>query len=616
MPTLPSVADLGRGPQVNLPAGHPRALQYRPVTGQEEAPARGLMHLSDVMDGVNQEMQKVDAVKAEDAVTQLRQKQLDLSTGDNGFAQKKGADAVNGTLMKDYGDQFDQSMNQIGASLNDSQRSIFYRKAEIAKLQFNQDLLNHVNQQKDIYNKQVLDSGVKVELDNAQQRFRDPNGIELSRARINGLIEQQAERLGWGQDLVTEAKGKANTELDRSVIDGYLNANDADGAQSYFDAHAPTMNQELRTQIQDHLKKTAMPMQAAKLANAIMAPDLPKDGTDLRANQMRAHLGYWLKRADAEAQAKYPDDPLFAQMVQTKISGYANRVAAAEQAVERNARDTLVSAAMTPDENGDRPSDLNALLNNPVAKRAWSQSDPSVWVGIQEMLDHNARKAADPVPNAENQAIYYQLMGKAGNDTSAFLDEDMMKYYGKIPYGQWKQLVDTQKSINARDAKQADKSASTIHALQLLSKNKILESSGLNPNAKPNSKQAAAFQEFAGRLDEQMQQFRMKTGHAPQDDDILKMGRNLTATVQVPGMLFGTNERKAYQVGGKEAPDESVVTSELAPADKRRLTDGFQQRYGRSPSDSELQQLRIAEMLHANDPDYLRNLDAALRGKK
>lgn len=616
MPTLPTVADLGREPQINLPTGHPRAMQYSPVSGHENAPAQGLYGLSDVLGDVDKEMAQVDAVKAADGVNQLTARQIDLSVGDNGFAQKKGADAVNGQLMKDYGDQFDQSMNQIGSGLSDGQRAIFYRKAEIAKLQFNQDLLNHVNQQKAQYDQQVLNDGIAVATDNAGLHFASPADVEMSRARINALIDQQAGRLGWGDDLVTEAKQKANTELDRSVIDGYLNANDADGAQSYFDAHAPTMNQEMRTQIQDHLKKTAMPIQAAKLANSIMAPDLPKDGSDMRANQMRAHLGDWLKRAESEAQAKYPDDPLFANMVEAKISGMANRVAAAEQAVQRNSRDTLVSAAMEPDENGNRPTDLNQLLNNPAIKQAWSQSDPSVWVGIQEMLDHNARKAADPVPDAQNQATYYQLMGKAGNDTSAFLDEDMTKYYGKIPYGQWKQLVDMQTSINRRDAKQADRSASTIHAIQLLSKNKILESSGLNPNAKPNSKQAAAFQEFAGRLDEQMQQFRMKSGHAPQDDDILKMGRNLTATVQVPGTFFGHNERKAYQVGGKEAPDESAVTSEMEPADKRRLTDGFLKRYGRSPSDGELQQLRIAELLHANDPDYLRNLDATLRGRK
>ena len=119
MPKLPSSLDLGARPTPT--PGAPSA-GYNPTTGAETAPGLALARLgaemgssaNEIYAAVKLEQDRNDTLRAEDAFNQLRERQLDLTIGEqNGFANLKGEKAVKSTMMTDYPASYGQAVKEI-----------------------------------------------------------------------------------------------------------------------------------------------------------------------------------------------------------------------------------------------------------------------------------------------------------------------------------------------------------------------------------------------------------------------------------------------------------------------------------------------------------------------
>ena len=109
MAQLPTAEALGETPVPVLPRRTPMLAYYRPTTGMEEVPAqelnRGAGELAGAAQVALRAKEQQDNLRAEDALNQLRTKETDLTFGANGFANLKGAQAVNQPVLKSYGGQ-------------------------------------------------------------------------------------------------------------------------------------------------------------------------------------------------------------------------------------------------------------------------------------------------------------------------------------------------------------------------------------------------------------------------------------------------------------------------------------------------------------------------------
>jgi len=102
-----------------------------------------------------QQIDRADNMRAEDAFNQLRQRQQDLTMGEKGFVHAKGADAVTKPLMQDYSQQFTDVADEISQTLaTPRQKELFRQRADRASLQCRDDLLRHVVREGDVYEKQ------------------------------------------------------------------------------------------------------------------------------------------------------------------------------------------------------------------------------------------------------------------------------------------------------------------------------------------------------------------------------------------------------------------------------------------------------------------------------
>lgn len=215
---------------------------------------------------------EADTLRAEDAFNQLREKQLNLSIGDDGFTKKRGADAVNVPIFDDYQKRFDQDVKEITDGLaNNRQRELFKRRSDVAGLQFKQDVINHVSQEQEEYSKGVYQGTIAVESRNAVERYRDPAGVALSIQRIDAAISQEAERNGWSPDVTQATKMKAASTVNRNVVERMLANDDDISATNYYKSVKKSISGDDAIAVEAALEVGSTRGEAQRQADRIMS---------------------------------------------------------------------------------------------------------------------------------------------------------------------------------------------------------------------------------------------------------------------------------------------------------------------------------------------------------
>lgn len=198
---------------------------------------------------------RFDTTVAEDAFNKLRDRQTDLSVGSDGFAAKKGSDAVTQPLLKDYSDKFTQAQKEIGAGLTDQQRAKFDRRAEVAGVQFKQEILKHVMTEGTVYGKQVLEGTVKTEVRNAQVGWDDPYAIATARDRIDMSIDNTAKQFGWPKEEADSIRQSSLTQLTTAVVSSAIANGNIEYAQEYYDGHRKEMDLATQNALLGEIRK-------------------------------------------------------------------------------------------------------------------------------------------------------------------------------------------------------------------------------------------------------------------------------------------------------------------------------------------------------------------------
>jgi hypothetical protein len=261
---LPSSADLGERPDVTPGGG---VASYGVPSGG--AAARGMINagarLASAGDDfhrlVKQEEERVNTTRAEEAFNKLRERQLDLTIGEqNGFAHKRGADAINQPLLKDYSDRLDNVTRELEGELaNDNQRQLFRKRASVSGLQFREDLLRHIRSEGDVHAKQVFEGGVTVETRNATARWQDSAAVALSLERVSGLIDQEAARGGWAPEAIAAEKLKRSSQIHSAVIGQALATDNYVFAQQWYEQNKeqidPTTAKAVLKAVEDGTQK-------------------------------------------------------------------------------------------------------------------------------------------------------------------------------------------------------------------------------------------------------------------------------------------------------------------------------------------------------------------------
>lgn len=271
MTRLPSVQDMGgrRAPQ-------PGTGVAAYGTGSEEGTGAIIAQTGNQMvrtaDQLHQfareEKKKADTLRAEDAFNTLRNKQLELTYDEKkGFANRKGADAVNAPLFDEYSKQLQSSIGEIESQLaNPEQKAFFRQRANISSLQFGENILRHVAAERSTYATTVFDSTVKTEARAAAAQWNDRTAVDTSVLRVTAAANKYADDKGLPKTGTEEelAPRKAIVEAAQSTVHGgvlgqMLATGEYVKAAEYFkenrDAIDPALAKSVQKAVEDGVQK-------------------------------------------------------------------------------------------------------------------------------------------------------------------------------------------------------------------------------------------------------------------------------------------------------------------------------------------------------------------------
>lgn len=220
---------------------------YRASTGQEtavgDAAARAGVQIfrggEEIYQHAHHEEERINTLRAEEAFTALRQKQLDLTLGEeNGFANLKGGAAINRPVLKEWGDKFDGASRQLEDGLaNDKQKEKFRARAGMARLQFDQDILQHRDREYKVWQKEVFDGTVATEQRSVVANWNKPNDVGISIERVNAAIRDRAEQLQWPAEYTEAVRLEQMGKLHSAIVKQALAEGDYLYAKQWADEH-------------------------------------------------------------------------------------------------------------------------------------------------------------------------------------------------------------------------------------------------------------------------------------------------------------------------------------------------------------------------------------------
>jgi hypothetical protein len=228
MPQLPDFTSLGERPTpqpaggvASFEPGNPRMVG---VAGDQLARAgTEIEGASDIVAATNL---RQDDLVAQDAANKLKQAAITQEFDpQQGFRNVQGGNAVGKPFLDTYTQRFGQTQQQMRAGLqNDSQRRLFDRYAQVQQAQFTSQLLAHQSRETEKFNDDTANNTIDLSLRSMAQQPNNEVAFQTEMARINGTVDQLAERKGLPPAMVGEIKGKildaAYTTRITSVLQG------------------------------------------------------------------------------------------------------------------------------------------------------------------------------------------------------------------------------------------------------------------------------------------------------------------------------------------------------------------------------------------------------------
>lgn len=256
-----------------------------------------------------------------------------------------------------------------------------------------------------------------------------------------------------------------------------------------------------------------------------------------------------------------PDNPLFPDYVEQRITTDANRQNAIKRDDQFNNRQVVETGLMGgPD--GKLPTTIEQLTADPKAADAWDKLDPSVQRRYMGVLAHNAKGDNAWTPDALRQ--YQQLKGQAQNDPADFIDTDIIG--SNLPLSAKKEMINLQQTVKNK----AEGDPRVARALGVLGPD--LQAAGITRANKDD------FNQFTGALAGALDDFAQENKKPPAFKDVQTIGARLLQAHTSQGWLWNS-QQPMYQV---PVPNDEA---------EKIKGDAQWQRLGITPTDTQVQRI-------------------------
>ncbi|HHK3733532.1 TPA: hypothetical protein ACQTXG_005585 [Pseudomonas aeruginosa] len=181
--------------------------------------AQGLSSVSNAITQISlKEKQEADQTALIDFSTKVDQLRNDLMYNpETGAMTKKGGAALNVT-GKTVGAFDERTAQLIDGLANEDQRRQAKQYVAKSRTDFEGTLGRYEFKQQQAYKDQVDLAAIATAQNTAALNYNDPKAVEESRSRIDGILQLQAQRNGWGPEVLEARRQKVGSEMYADVL--------------------------------------------------------------------------------------------------------------------------------------------------------------------------------------------------------------------------------------------------------------------------------------------------------------------------------------------------------------------------------------------------------------
>jgi hypothetical protein len=539
MPKLPDASMLGERPRIVPKTG---VQSFNPNTGFETAPGKALGQLAGTIEVASKEIERAnlytDKIRAEDAFNKIREQEANLRSGDDGFVNRRGEDAATKPVVEDYTKRFDIAAEQIANGLgNDRQKEFFRQRAAISRLQFSQDLLNHVTREKDQFETGVYKSTIDLEMNNAVDRYQDPAGIGLSIERMTNAINQEGDRKGWSKEQIDATRSNVVSKTNRGIVERMLANNEDIAASNYYKANKKLINGDDAIALEKSLEIGNTRVLAQTFADEVDAAGM----TEADA----------IKKARKTLSGQQEDAAVLA--VKQRFNERTQAIAGAQAAAADTAWDIL---AKTKRLDAVPPAVLNKMDGK--VRLALEKEAQNIVSGASVKTDPNT---------------YYDLQTMAVREPEKFQQADLRQYFDKLDQSDREHFIKMQRPDSLADAATLSQQLSNMH-----------DQMGWGSSDK--DKKGLFDKSVTLAVEEEQRKRGGKLSFKERQEVIDRM---VIDGEVVSGKWYQADpNKKLFQVFGTEDAKKFVPT--IPDNDRKSLVDRFKARGVNKPSDAQIMQ--------------------------
>lgn len=361
MARLPTSEQLGQRPTPQPRGGVSRLDLKAPRQGQQAAAlndfGKAVAGLGDTMAQLAiKEKMELDEARIEEATSMYQNGLLEYELGEKeGFVNILSGDAVKRPLAEEYKAKREDLVKEIEKTLSDdTQRTAFGNRVQVANRQFDARLFRHVAEQSRSYQSVVSTGVMATERRMAALNWSQPGQIEMSILRTQMEVERKARLDGLDparegdRQVIDTLKSINETQIHSDVVDQMILQGNSGAAAQYYERVKGRLTPEALTIMGSKVKAAhteGMAIQGADTAWQAMGPQGVND--PVRLDLMEG----WIRE-------RYKDDP---KAMGAAISDLRSR-AVAHKDSQQELSATHKSKILDAYHNG---ADLKALQSMP-----------------------------------------------------------------------------------------------------------------------------------------------------------------------------------------------------------------------------------------------------------
>lgn len=422
MARIPDYTDLGRRQSAATGVGAPRV-----SLDAVAAPGRAIAGLGATMGQISRAMEaeqdRQDRILADDQFNKLRKEMQDLTIGEGGYTHKQGESAVKEPIMRQWTEMFSAKADALAGELkNENQRRYYKAQRDVAELQYREGILNHVVRQSKIYEKQVYDGGITVETDLAKASWADPNSVKVSIARVESLVEKQAESESWAKDYKDAELFGRVSDIHVGVIGQAASAGDVSYAREWYKKHYNEIDPDRRAKIEEGLASEERTVKSRSEADRYMATY--DSESDALAAIRKEHKGT-------------PEEVALADQIVDRVKRRFHEVSVAEAEGKKDAIKQGWDHTIAGGDPNDLPLELRQLIGPEIAQMA-----------------AYAAVGGTKATNIDKHDEFYRLLDQ-GDITTAEQVEDYYPYFSKSDRAAARKAFESAGKISDADLRRA-----------------------------------------------------------------------------------------------------------------------------------------------------------------